>query len=386
MKIVHTSDWHVGRRWKNVQRLDEMAKVLEQLADFIEREEVDLVLHTGDVFDSRNPPAEAEELVNRFLVRVGRAKARTVMIAGNHDDAHRLDARALLAEYAGVKIVGRPRAAQQGGTLVVETKCGERAVVAALPFASSGLWVSALELAGAEASAHSEYARMFQAVAKNLSRDFQANAVNVFMAHTHLEGAIFGESERRVHMGEDWAATAQTLPTDASYIALGHIHKPQRIGGTLPAYYAGSPLQMDFGEAGQEKTFVMVTTKPGKPAQIEHIRYEGGLPLIDLRGTLPELERVAEQHSHGRWLRVTVPLTSADPDLNRKVRELLPNALVVRPEIPEVEQPVAIRLVDGTSPQEWYAAYCRQEHGADPEIALTELFLELHRAAAEGAG
>ena len=97
MKIVHTSDWHVGRRWKGIQRLDEIEAVLDHLAEFIEREAVDLVLHTGDVFDRRNPPAEAERLVNRFFVRVGKAGAHMVVIAGNHDDAQRLDARSLLA-------------------------------------------------------------------------------------------------------------------------------------------------------------------------------------------------------------------------------------------------------------------------------------------------
>lgn len=86
MKIVHTSDWHVGRRWKGIQHLDEMEAVLEHLGDFIEKESVDLVLHTRDIFDSRNPPAEAERLVNRFFVRIGRVGAHMIVIAGNHDD------------------------------------------------------------------------------------------------------------------------------------------------------------------------------------------------------------------------------------------------------------------------------------------------------------
>ncbi len=98
MKIVHTSDWHIGRRWKGIQRLDELEAVLDHLAAFIEEHAIDLVLHTGDVFESRNPPAEAEQLVNRFLVRVGRTGAQMVVIAGNHDDPLRLDARSLLTE------------------------------------------------------------------------------------------------------------------------------------------------------------------------------------------------------------------------------------------------------------------------------------------------
>ena len=381
MKIVHTSDWHVGRRWKGIQRLDEMEAVLDHLAEYIERETVDLVLHTGDVFDSRNPPAEAERLVNRFFVRVGRAGAHMVVIAGNHDDPQRLDARSLLAEYANVQILGRPRSAQQGGHRVIGTRSGEKAVVGALPFASAGAWVSALDLAGDEASARSKYARMFQRAVLNLSQPFQADAVNLLMAHTHLEGAVFGESERRVHIGEDWAATAQTLPTSASYIALGHIHRAQKVGGTLPAYYAGSPLQMDFGETGQEKTFVVVTAKPGKPAQIEHIKYEGGLPLVDLRATLDELEGISDEHNSGCWLRVTVPLAEKDPDINRKVRYLLPNTLIVKTELPEAEEHRTIRLAEGASPVEHYSAYYLHEHQADPDPNVIDAFQQLHAAA-----
>lgn len=378
MKIVHTSDWHVGRRWKGIQRLDEMEAVLENLAEFIEREAVDLVLHSGDVFDSRNPPAEAERLVNRFFVRVSRAGAHMVVIAGNHDDPQRLDAQSLLAEYANVQILGRPRSAQCGGCRVVNTRCGDKAVVAALPFASAGAWVSALDLAGDEASARSKYARMFQHAVQNLSQSFQADAVNLLMAHTHLEGAVFGESERRVHIGEDWAATAQTLPASASYIALGHIHKPQKVGGTLPAYYAGSPLQMDFGEAGQEKTFVFVTAKPGKPAQIEHIKYEGGLPLMDVRAALDELERIADEYRTGSWLRVTVPLAEKDPDINRKVREMLPNALIVKAELPVAEEKPTTRLAEGASPAEHYSAYYLHENQAEPHPDVVEAFRELY--------
>ena len=380
MKIVHTSDWHIGRRWKGLQRLDELEAVLEHLAAFIERESIDLVLHSGDVFESRNPPAEAEQLVNRFLVRVGRTGAHMLIIAGNHDDPLRLDARSLLTEFVNVQIVGRPRPASRGGTRILETRCGETAVVAALPFASPGAWVSALDIAGEEASARSKYAWMFERAVRDLSGAFRPDAVNLLMAHTHLEGAMFGESERRVHIAEDWAASPEALPSTASYIALGHLHKPQKIEGPVPAYYAGSLLQMDFGEAGEEKSFVVVTASPGKPAKpakIEHVPYEGGMPLVDLRASLAELEETADQHRTG-WLRVTVPLTEKDPDLNRKVRELLPNALVVRAELPEPEEPPEIRLEKGVSPAEHYRAYHLRVHQREADWAVVETFQNLY--------
>ena len=381
MRIVHTSDWHIGRRWKGIQRLDELEAVLEHLAAFIESESIDLVLHSGDVFESRNPPAEAEQLVNRFLVRVGRTGAKMLVVAGNHDDPLRLDARSLLTELVNVQILGRPRPAARGGVRTVETRSGEKAVVAAIPFASPGAWVSALDIAGEEASARIKYARMFERAVQDLSSAFRPDAVNLLMAHTHIEGALFGESERRVHIGEDWAASPDALPSNASYIALGHIHKPQQIDAPAPAFYAGSLLQMDFGEAGEEKTFVVVTVSPGKPARIEHVPYEGGLPLVDLRATLAELEETADEHRTG-WLRVTVPLTERDPDLNRKVRELLPNALVVRAELPELDEPPDIRLETGVPPVRHYAAYHLRVHRQAADVAVLDAFEDLYDQAA----
>ena len=380
MKIVHTSDWHVGRRWKGIQRLDELEAVLDHLAGFIEERSVDLVLHSGDVFESRNPPAEAEQLVNRFLVRVGRAGAQMLVIAGNHDDPLRLDARSLLTENLNVQILGRPRSAARGGTRMLQTRGGEKVVIAALPFASPGAWVSALDIAGEEAGARARYARMFELAVKDLCAGFRKDAVNILMAHTHIEGAVFGESERRVHIAEDWAASPKALPAKASYIALGHIHRPQKIDAPAPAYYAGSLLQMDFGEAGEEKTFTVVTVSPGKratPEDIDHIPYEGGKPLVDVQASLAELEKRADRLREG-WLRVTVPLTERDPDLNRKVRELLPNALVVRAELPETEEPPAIRLETGVPPSKHYANFHLREHGQPVELAVLDTFEDLY--------
>jgi exonuclease SbcD len=377
VKIVHTSDWHVGRRWKGIQRLDELAAVLDHLATFIEDHSIDLVLHTGDVFESRNPPAEAEQLVNRFLLRVGRTGAHMLVVAGNHDDPLRLDARSMLTELVNVQILGRPRPAARGGARTIETRSGEKAIVAALPFASPGSWVSALDIAGEEASARIKYARMFERAVRDLCGAFRPDAVNILMAHTHIEGAIFGESERRVHLGEDWAALPESLPSHASYIALGHIHRPQKIEGPVPTYYAGSLLQMDFGEAGEEKTFVVVDATAGGMATVEHIPYEGGLPLVDIRATLEELEETADQDRKG-WLRVTVPLTEKDPDLNRKVRELLPNALVVRAELPDLEEVPDIRLEKGLSPVGHYRAYHLRMHQQEADWAVLEAFQNLY--------
>jgi exonuclease SbcD len=289
-----------------------------------------------------------------------------------------MDACGQLSELAGVRIIGRPRSASKGGVVEVITAAGEKALVAALPFAGPGVFVSALELAEDATQPKALYADRFKQAVTHLSKAFRPGHVNLLMAHTHLDGAVFANSERQIHLGEEWAATPQVLPDQAQYVALGHIHKPQCIEASpAPTEYAGSPLQLDFGEAGQEKSFVVVDVKPGLPAKISRVPYEGGRPLLDLKLTIPELEvREQELRSSG-WLRLTVPLDEPDPDLARKVRERLPNALVIRPELPYQEAATAVSR-NGKCPVEMYRDYHQREHGRPPETSVEDTFKDLY--------
>lgn len=380
MRIVHTSDWHAGRMWKGVNRLDELGAVLEHLGDFIERENVDLLLHSGDVFDSGAPVAEAERLVFRFFKRVGGAGVPTVVIAGNHDSPARVEAWGALAELVGVHAVPRPKRAQQGGCLTIATRSGEGARVAAVPFAAPRVFVSALELAESDTRSRQRYAEGLKAMVDEVCTGFAGDAVNLLMLHTHLEGALFSGSERRVHLGEEWAATPQALPSTAHYIALGHIHKPQRLASApAPAVYAGSTLQLDFGEAGEEKSFVVVEARPRQPAQMVRVPYQGAKPLAKVRHTLSELEREAPRLSSSGWLHVTVPLTLRDPDVAAKVRRLLPNAVRIEAEMPVVTEgdSAVAHPPRGTPPAELYQAYHLRAHGRAPEAPLVEAFERL---------
>lgn len=377
MRIAHTADWHAGRFWKGTNRLGETAKVLDHLAGYLEREKIDLLLVAGDVFDAANPGPEAEAIVFAFFRRLGAKKIQAVVIAGNHDSPGRMDACGQLAELAGVRIVGRPRSAAKGGVLEIVT-ARERAMVAALPFAAPGVFVSALELAGDATRAKSLYAEKFKQAITHLATGFRPGCVNLLMAHTHLDGAVLANSERQVHLGEEWAATPQAIPDQAQYVALGHIHKPQRIeAAPAPTEYSGSPLQLDFGEAGEEKSFVVIDAKPGLPVRTERIRHEGGTPLADLRLALGELDAREPDLRSAGWLRLTVPLIESDPDLARKVRERLPNALVIRPELPHQCVPTTTSR-NGKCPVEMYRDYHEREHGRPPDAGVEETFTHLY--------
>src|SRR5688572_29503835 len=158
MRIAHTSDWHAGRIFKQVPRLPELEEILSNLGDDLEREKIDLLLMSGDVFDTGSPRPEAERAVFRFFKRVGQAGIPTVVIAGNHDNAARIEAWGALAELASVRAVARPCPADRGGLQTIVTRSGEKALVAAVPFASPGDLVSALEVADSDTSSKQRYA------------------------------------------------------------------------------------------------------------------------------------------------------------------------------------------------------------------------------------
>ncbi len=393
MRIAHTSDWHAGRVFKQVRRLPELAAVLDALADDLEREKVELLLHSGDVFDSGAPAPDAERLVFSFLKRVGRSGIRTVVIAGNHDSADRLAAWGGLAELVDVTVVPRPVPVHRGGVVEVTSAAGGTARIAALPFAHPRWFVSALELAegrvdertgqrlGGDVVARQQYAAAMGDLAAHLATGFRSDAVNILMTHTHLVGAKYSglRSERSVHLGEEWAALPQSLPATAQYVALGHIHSPQAVPSVpAPAEYAGSPLQMDFGEAGEEKSWVLADVRPGLPAHLERVSYRGGRRLARVRVSLDALERDAEMLRRGDpLLWVTVPLELPDPELNTRVRRLLPGAVKVEAELKTVARPPDdSRPPRGALPTDLFRSYYAAS-GREPNEAVVDAFERL---------
>jgi exonuclease SbcD len=207
--------------------------------------------------------------------------------------------------------------------------------------------------------------------------------VNLIVAHTHIHGATVGTSERPLHLSPEWEVLPSDLPAAAQYVALGHIHRPQRIeGAPVETRFAGSPLQLDFGETGEDKSFVVIDAEPGKPVQTRLVPYEGGQTLADVRVTLADIERDMLNLQALGWLRVTVPIPAGDPDLARKVRRRLPNALVVHAELPETPVLVAPRPMLGASVPDHYRAYLKQHRGQEePAPALMETFTSLYDSA-----
>jgi DNA repair protein SbcD/Mre11 len=386
MKILHTSDWHVGKVLKGRDRYDEHEAVLRSIIQTARTEDVDLVLIAGDLFESSVPSPKAQGLVMRALLALREDGRQVVAIAGNHDSATLLDSvyRPVLGEL-GLHILGTPKAPEAGGTLHLTTRQGEQATVAAMPFLSQRYAVRAAELLLHEAAEHAlDYARRVASIVRLLTEQFTPDSVNIVMAHATLLGGRRGGGERDVQTTFEYEVPSNIFPSSAHYAALGHLHRQQEIPAPCPAFYSGSPLAIDFGEEANEPGALIVTASPGIRADARRVDVHGSRRLKTLRGPLDQVLDEGEQAGEA-YLRVILA-ESARAGLGDLVREKLPNALEVQLDEAHRQRPGAHGQArpsrTGRTPLQLFSDYLAEQDVADPRIE--RMFAELLEGMTEG--
>jgi DNA repair protein SbcD/Mre11 len=383
MRFIHTADWHIGKTLRGRSRMDEFANALDEVAEVAIDEQADAVLVGGDVFDSQTAAPEAEKLVYDFLARLLPERIACVLIAGNHDNPRKLSALTNLLDSLGIFIRGEPAGPSAGGIVTLPSRDGrETAQIAVLPFVSERRIVDACQLMNAEYHWYEAYSERVAQMLGVLARSFSADTVNVILAHLLISGARVGTGERPLHLGEVYAVNAQQLPDNAQYIGLGHLHRPQEILAPSKTCFAGSLIELDFGEREQDKRVVVIDAKPSRPAHIESVALSAGRKLRDVSGTLQELEALGEQVGSD-FLRVRVRVNAPAPGIADRVRELLPNALDVQLDY-ERQEPIgeATRLgrVDAA---ELFAEFYEHHNGAKPSEELVRLFRSVYEEASQ---
>jgi exonuclease SbcD len=379
MKVLHTSDWHVGRTIRGRSRAEEHAAVLGEIAEIARREAVDVVLVTGDLFDTSSPTPESERLVYQALLDLESTGATVVAIAGNHDNERRLQAVAPLFERGRVVVGALPARPDEGGVVRLTTAGGEELDVGLVPFLSQRMAVRAdLLMAGTEAEAVAAYDDRCRRVVARLCGAMRPGVVRMVAAHLFVLGGASGTSERVAHTALGYAVSPHAFPADLHYVALGHLHRPQAVGQPS-VRYAGSPLQLDFGEAGEAKSVVLVEVGAGSPARVTQVPLTAGRALRVVTGTLAELASVAGTtgDAHVR----AVVRERARPGLADEVRELFEHVVEVAVEAPEDDGASSRRRArrEGLTPVDLITAYC---DAANLEAAaLVPLFAELHEEA-----
>jgi exonuclease SbcD len=369
MKILHTSDWHVGRTIRGRSRAMEHQAVLDEIVGIAAEEQVDLVLVAGDQFDTAAPSPESERIVWQALLDLAGTGAHVVTVAGNHDNPGRLQAVAPLLALSRISTAAHLARPEQGGCIDITAASGEVARIALVPFLSQRGIIGADDLMNLDADQHAgRYDARARSIMEVLCAGFAADTVNLAVTHLMVAGGTLGGGERSAHTIFDYAVAATAFPASAHYVALGHLHRAQQIPAGAPVYYAGSPLQLDFGETADTKSVTIIQATPGRPADVRAVPLTQGRRLRTLKGTLDDLESQAGTTGED-YLRVIVR-GQRRAGLADQVREWFPHAVDVTMEAVDDDgagRPAQRRL--GRSPHELFAEYLTQR-GADDERVL----------------
>ena len=267
MKILHTSDWHLGRSLFGRKRYDEFSAFLDWLADLIENESVDALLVAGDVFDTSTPSNRAQELYYQFLCKVSASSCRhIVVIAGNHDSPSFLNAPRELLRALNVHVVGAISEDPEAEVIILNDSASiPEAIVCAVPYlrdrdirtveAGESVADKNLKLVEGVQKHYAEACRI--AEKKQVGHD---DIPIIGMGHLFTTGGktVDGDGVRELYVGSLAHVGEDSFPTCIDYLALGHLHVPQTVGNSKHILYSGSPIAMGYGEADQKKRVVLV--------------------------------------------------------------------------------------------------------------------------------
>lgn len=331
-RVLHTADWHLGKTLGDLDRSEEHSLFLHTLFDLISAHEVNVLVVAGDVFDSAHPPQSAIRLYFDFLTQIYRhTNCQVVITAGNHDSPAQIDAPRQALHALRVHVVGAmPSDAAQ---IVIPLPSAENpaVVVAAVPFLrdrdlrTGQLGQSAEEIQSAlRDGLRDVYARTAAAAAPWKER----NVPIIALGHLTVLGALTSESERDIHVGGLGSVAVDVFQDNFDYVALGHLHRPQSVGGTEHVRYAGSPLPLSFSESGDAKEVRLLDFADGILVKNSSIRLPLSRALAQLSLSHADLEKTLAEFAPPEcplepWVEVTVLNAPPDPGLADRVRGLM---------------------------------------------------------------
>jgi len=303
MKILHTADWHLGKRLDNFSRLPEQVRVLDEICEVADREDVDAVIVAGDLFDSVNPPIEAIELFYKALKRLSRDASRLVVaIAGNHDSPDRIESPDPLARECGIVFAGYPNTevpafSLDSGLAVISSEpgfvefslpsCDVNLRLLLTPYANEVRLKTFLGYEDTEEELRQILADRWQFLADKYCDD---KGVNVLASHLFVVGRGEPQPEEPddekpiLHVGGAQVVYTDNIPLEMQYTALGHLHRKQLMSkGDRLVAYSGSPVSYSFAESNQNKYALIVEAEPGEKASVKEVELTAGKRLLRKR-------------------------------------------------------------------------------------------------------
>ncbi|WDV44426.1 exonuclease SbcCD subunit D C-terminal domain-containing protein [Clostridiaceae bacterium M8S5] len=400
MRILHTSDWHLGKHLEGHSRLEEQEYILKSLTKTIKENDIDLVLIAGDIYDTSNPPAKAEKLFYNTIKDISEDGKRVVIaIAGNHDSPDRLSASRVLAYDHGIVLLGTlndiPSVGKLGSHEIIDSGRGyievninsEKAIIGLLPYPSEQRIKEVFKDVTDLESMQISYSEMVGKIFDEINQKYREDTINLAMSHLFVEGSITTDSERPIQIGGGLVVEGSKLPNKAQYIALGHLHRPQRVKKSETAFYSGSLLQYSSSEIGYSKGVYIIEAQSNEAPKISEVFLENIKPIeIWKCDTLEQsIKRCLDNNDRQTWAYLKIKLNQVLMQSEiKKLKELKPDLLSIMP-IYDIEEELQNEPVDITKKNisQLFKEFYLSERGVNPKEDLLELFDEVVREAGD---
>ncbi|OKB68082.1 exonuclease subunit SbcD [Serratia marcescens] len=372
MRLIHTSDWHLGQYFFTKSRAAEHQAFLNWLIEQIEQQQVDALIVAGDLFDTGSPPSYARELYNRFVVELQRTGCQLVVLGGNHDSVATLNESRELLSCLNTTVIASAQSDLEQQIVVLNRRDGQPgAVLCAIPFLRPrDLLTSRAGESGAQKqqalqeaiAAH--YQMLYQAACERRDRLGLPLPI-VATGHLTTVGVTTSDSVRDIYIGTLDAFPAQAFPP-ADYIALGHIHRAQNVAKSEHIRYSGSPIPLSFDELGKAKSVFLVDFADGALQQVEALTIPQFQPMQLIKGDLAEIERQLQQFADYAgelpvWLDIEVATQDYLSDIQRRIQLLAD------------ELPVEVVLLRRSKEQR-RQAIAQQDKETLNELSVNEVF------------
>jgi exonuclease SbcD len=333
MRLIHTSDWHLGQYFFTKSRAAEHQAFLRWLIEQIEQQQVDALIVAGDLFDTGSPPSYARELYNRFVVELQRTGCQLVVLGGNHDSVATLNESRELLSCLNTTVIANAQSESEQQILVLNQRDGQPgAVLCAIPF----LRPRDLLTSRAGESGVQKQQALQEAIADHYQKLYQAACARrdalglplpiIATGHLTTVGVTTSDSVRDIYIGTLDAFPAQAFPP-ADYIALGHIHRAQNVAKSEHIRYSGSPIPLSFDELGKAKSVFMVDFSAGALQQVTALEIPSFQPMQLIKGDLAQIEQQLQQFADYQgelpvWLDIEVATQDYLSDIQRRIQLL----------------------------------------------------------------
>jgi len=380
MRILHTSDWHIGHRLYEQPRIKEHRQFLNWLLAKIKEQAVDVLLVSGDIFDTALPSSEATDLYYQFLFRLYReTHTHAVITAGNHDSPMRLAAPREFLRMGRIHVVGL--ASKPAECVITLPSENPSVAIAAVPYLSEN------ELSHISFETEPERAERYRERLKAFYHQcvgyMPPGLPKILMGHLFVQGGKMGNSERNIQIGGATAMQISDFPDDVTYVALGHLHRPHAIGGaSYPVQYAGSPLPLRFNEATYVKKVYLLDVPVSGDAQVEEIEIPIFKELCTVAGNLDEVGLMAmEPEWDGKYIQVQLQIDRPEVGVSDKIRKMFHQrggeVLSVEVELPVQAERQEIPIEEMQQPTEIFEQFYKEKFKESPDELMMKTFDEL---------